>query len=119
MRSATGAPEETLAPRRTPHKVLFFICLMSAQKQIVSAICKFDDWSHPWRFASSVTESLGAADAKLFEEVWAEAGDQKHWLEASDLPAATAASEALTARFPWLSPEAVKAIANAAAYQWR
>lgn len=93
---------------------------MSNHTQIASAICRFDDWGRPWQFAPFVAESLGAMDAELFGEVWAEAVDERHWLQASDLPGgANAASEVLSARFPWLPPEAVKALANAAAYQWR
>ena len=112
-----GSSSQSSRARRLMRTV---ICLMSAPTRVVSAILGFDDWSYPWRFAASVTESLGAADARLFEEVWAEAGDEKHWLQATDLPSgAKAASESLTTCFPWLPPEAVKALANAAAYQWR
>ena len=93
---------------------------MSAHTRVVSAVLSFDDWSHPLRFAPSVIESLDAADAKLFDQVWAEAGDEKHWLQATGLSSgADMASKSLTARFPWLPPKAVKAVANAAAYQWR
>lgn len=93
---------------------------MSAQTNLVAAIQRFNEWHYPWLFEPRVTASLRGADAELFREVWAEARDEKHWLHASDLSkGGDAACEVLSRRYPWLPPEAVEALANAAAFQWR
>ena len=93
---------------------------MSTHAKLLAAIQRFGDWNHPWLFDSSTSESLDDSDSRLFAEVWAEAVDPEHWLGASDLAkGADVAAAALSRRFPWLPPEAVKALANAAAYQGR
>ena len=41
---------------------------MGTHTNIITAILNFDNWSQPWLFRQSMTQSLGEADAKVFEK---------------------------------------------------
>lgn len=93
---------------------------MASAEQIISAIRLFDDWGRPWAFGETVKRSLEVTGASLFDEIWTEALNSRHWLSASDLPnGSRIASEALVARYEWLPAAVADIVAHAAAYQWR
>ena len=92
---------------------------MSGTANVCDAVAGFNDWSRPWEFPTHVAASLAAEDGELFQAIWAEATDAKHWTLANLAACAEGVQFALAARFPELDAATVTAIANAAAYQWR
>jgi len=94
---------------------------MSNPANVVRAVERFDSWSSPWEFASSVSAALpDPDDRQLFEQIWVAACDREIWLSADNLASGTAAVEsALSMGFSWVSLQACQQLARGAAYQWR
>jgi hypothetical protein len=55
----------------------------------------------------------------LFEDLWREASDERHWQSADLGSCARSAASAIREKFPTVSEVAAKAIANAASYEWK
>lgn len=92
---------------------------MNAIHRIGAAVIGFRSWQQPWLFAGTVGAALSESDRPLFERIWAEACDARHWTDADLAQAAAQARQALEAGFPGLGTAVAAAIADAAAYQWR
>lgn len=95
---------------------------MNCPANVVKAIESFDSWSTPWTFfaTASAFPSLGTDDRQLLEQAWTSACDRDMWISIDNLASGAAAVEdALSERFPWLSPLARRQLARAAAYEWR
>ncbi len=93
----------------------FVMCLAAIQ----TAVAQFDDWQHPWKFHDAVSSTLPSNEKAEFETVWQTAMDDKHWNAADFQQCAANAIAAVEVLFPRLETRAVKAIVNAAAYQWK
>jgi hypothetical protein len=89
-------------------------------EELERALQSFNDWDMPWLFREQVLKSISTHECRqLFEAVWSEAVAEVYW-KSSDLAACARHAEAgLQRAFPRLSSEAVAALANAAAYQWK
>jgi hypothetical protein len=91
---------------------------MRSDDAVQTAIAHFKDWNSPWTFCDFVQRSLSIGDREHFEAIWREAIRAEHW-DSAKLQDGTANAEgALTRRIPHLEVGVIKAIANAAAYQW-
>jgi hypothetical protein len=92
---------------------------MNAIDRIGAAVAGFRSRQQPWLFAGAVGAALAESERALFERIWAEACDARHWTDPDLARAAAQARQALEAGFPGLGHAAASAIAEAAAYQWR
>jgi hypothetical protein len=85
------------------------------------AILSFSYWDRPWELKGHVerTQNISASEQSLFAEIWAEATNGKHW-KSSDLALCVNQVRAeLVLKYPALKQDAIAAISNAVAYQWR
>lgn len=94
---------------------------MGSPGSLNDIVVSYPAWDRPWEFNQWVVNTIGRnqAESALFEEVWQEALDPRHWRSADLARCGRVAESAVRARFPELSREAVDCIVNAASYQWR
>jgi hypothetical protein len=92
---------------------------MDSEQTVGLAISHFEDWSHPWKFFEFVRASLNVRDQSLFDVIWHEANRFDHWDSPTLQDGAANAERGLKQTFPGLKQDAIKAVANAAAYQWK
>lgn len=91
-----------------------------ASSTLNEVIASFDSWSQPWTFSAHVEERISSShDMALFNEALAVANDKALWLAASDIAEGSKSAEAALQRFGGLDSAARKALARAAAYQWK
>lgn len=92
------------------------------EDEINHVIANFDAWHEPWSFTDIVAQRLSRrskGSLSLFESIWAEAMAPRNW-NATDLAAcAETTARSIHAKFPKLSERSMKAIINAAAFNWR
>lgn len=94
---------------------------MDAGVSLSEVIAGYDAWDWPWQFHDYVARAVASreGDRALFERTWLDAMDARHWTSPDLAECGRQAEASLRQRFPDLSTEAISAIVNAAAYQWR
>ena len=94
---------------------------MDPADDVNDAIVSYRDWSHPWMFYHYVKTRLGHRESSqaLFEDVWRETLDDRYWRLADLNSSAECAISGVREKFPTMSEAALRAIANAAAYEWK
>jgi hypothetical protein len=92
---------------------------MNHEQYLEESIRQFTNWDRPWTFCDTVRMQLTDEVQSLFDSIWKEALATQNW-QHPDLKRCTEIVEKnLSKRFPNLSGDTLKAIANAAAYQLR
>lgn len=91
----------------------------AAWEHVNATVLAFADWDKPWTFQPFVAGNLLAPARRLFDEAWQVALGSAHWRVSDLATGAHEADVALRNKFHELNPAATRAIARAAAYQWR